>query len=121
MLESCEDVLKKKKKKFKKGELSVEMIIDGRVKRVVFDFEGNFERVENIQEILVNITKESYMKIFMFNYIEKIKIGGSEKQSLIKKVKIKKFKDKFVKVSKVKIKQKSEESFWSKLKQYVLQ
>lgn len=48
MLESCEDVLKKKKKKFKKGELSVEMIIDGRVKRVVFDLEGNFERVENI-------------------------------------------------------------------------
>lgn len=120
-LESCEDMLKKKKKKFKKGELSVEMIIDGRVKRVVFDFEGNFERVENIQEILVNITKESYMKIFMFNYIEKIKIGGSEKQSLIKKVKIKKFKDNFVRVSKVKIKQKSEESFWSKLKQYVLQ
>lgn len=52
----------------------------------------------------MNITKESYMKIFMFNYIEKIKIGGSEKYSLIKKVKIKKFKDKFVRVSKVKIK-----------------
>lgn len=119
--ESCEDMPKKKKKKSKKGESSVEVTTDGRAKRVVFDSEGNLERVENTQETLVNITKESYMKTFMPNYTEKIKTGGSEKQPPIKKAKTKKLKDKSVRVSKVKTKQKSEESFWSKPKQYASQ
>lgn len=114
--ESCEDVPKKKKKKSKKGESSVEMTTDGRARRVVFDSEGNLERVENTQETVVNITKESYMKTFMPNYTEKIKTGGSEKQPSIKKAKTKRLQDKSKRVSKVKTKQKSDERSWNKPK-----
>lgn len=114
--ESCEDVPKKKKKKSKKGESSVEMTTDGRARRVVFDSEGNLERVENTQETVVNITKESYMKTFMPNYTEKIKTGGSEKQPSVKKAKTKRLQDKSKRGSKVKTEQKSEESSWNKPK-----
>lgn len=86
--ESSDDVEvpRKKKKKSKKGELASEVKeTDRRARRVVFDSEGNLERVEDTRGESVNISKESYMKTFMPNYTEKMQAVSSEKQTVMKK------------------------------------
>lgn len=75
-------VKKSKKKKSKQGELENNGTTDGRARRVVFDSEGNFDRVDEIQQSTVCISKESYMKTFMPNYTEKVKAGINEKRPL---------------------------------------
>lgn len=80
------EVPRKKKKKSKKGELASDVKeTDSRARRVVFDSEGNLERVEDTQAESVNISKESYMKTFMPNYTEKMQAVSSEKQTVLKK------------------------------------
>ena len=86
--ESSDDpeVPRKKKKKSKKGELASDVKeTDSRARRVVFDSEGNLERVEDTRGESVNISKESYMKTFMPNYTEKMQAVSSDKQTVLRK------------------------------------
>ncbi|XP_061167127.1 uncharacterized protein LOC133175982 [Saccostrea echinata] len=78
---------KSKKKKSKQGELGKSGTTDGRAKRVVFDSEGNFERVHEVEDSSVEILKESYMKTFMPNYTEKLKAGSKVKRTSVNKTK----------------------------------
>ncbi|XP_062612622.1 micronuclear linker histone polyprotein-like [Saccostrea cucullata] len=82
-----EEVTRSKKKKSKQGELGKSGTTDGRAKRVVFDSEGNFEGVHEVEESSVQILKESYMKTFMPNYTEKLKAGSKVKRTSEKKLK----------------------------------